>query len=249
MAATASLQGEPKVLPPVYSPSPLPFLLFVLTLSVQAKGLHGQDTEPRYLSAVLEPTSKKNASFYRVPNGTKADLFVGTTFSLDGRMKAEGTYDDDALTIEHGSFVFYHQNGNIESKGAYEHGLKSGVWKRFDPSGDALAEKIYDPEPLANIIYTRAQLMPRYSEGDERELVRYIKDRVNAEAGKRTKAKVTASFVVEKSGALSDVKVIGGKDAQVDKQVADAILSTAPWAPGMEKGQPVRVNVRIPVQF
>lgn len=233
----------------MYTPSPLPLLLFVLTLSVQANGLRGQDTEPRYLSAVLEPTSKKNASFYRVPNGTKEQLFVGTTYSLDGRMKAEGTYTDAALTIEHGTFVFYHQNGNIESSGAYEHGRKSGIWKRFEPTGDALAEKIYDPEPLANIIYTRAQTMPQYNEGDDRELVRYIKDRVNAGAGKRTKAKVTASFVVEKSGALSDVRVIGGKDAEVDQQVADAIRSTAPWSPGMEKGQPVRVNMRMPVQF
>lgn len=233
----------------MYRSSPLPLLLFVLTLSVQAEGLRGQDTEPRYLSAVLEPTSKKNASFYRVPNGKKADLFVGTTFSIDGRMKAEGTYNDEALTIEHGAFVFYHENGDIESKGSYEHGRKSGLWKRFGRGGDELAEKIYDPEPLANIVYTRAQVMPQYSEGDDRELVRYIKDRVNAEAGKRTKAKVTALFVVEKSGALSDVRVIGGKDAHVDEQVVDAIRATAPWSPGMEKGQPVRVNMRMPVQF
>ena len=233
----------------MYIPSPLPLLLFALTLSVQANGLQGQDPEPRYLSAVFEPTSKKNASFYRVPNGTKSDLFVGTTYSLDGRMKAEGTYNDAALTIEHGTFVFYHENGNIESTGAYEHGKKSGIWKRFEPGGGALAEKIYDPEPLANIIYSRAQVMPRYTDGDEKELVRYIKDRVNAEAGQRTKAKVTASFVVEKSGALSDMKVLGGKDATVDQRVADAIRSTAPWEPGLDKGQPVRVNVRLPVNF
>lgn len=202
-----------------------------------------------YLSAVLEPTSKKNAAFYRVPNGTKDELFIGTTFTVEGSLKAEGTYLDDALSIEHGMFIFYHANGEVESRGAYEHGKKTGLWKRFAASGEELAEKMYDPEPLANIIYTRAQVMPRYAEGDEKELVRYIKERVNAEAGQRTKAKVTASFVVEKSGALSDVKVLGGKDATVDQRVADAIRSTAPWEPGMDKGQPVRVNVRLPVNF
>ncbi len=216
---------------------------------VQAEGLHGQDTDPQYLSAVLEPTSKKNAAFYRVPNGMKDDLFVGTTYAVDGRMKAEGTYSDRDLRIEHGMFIFYHGNGEVESRGAYEHGKKTGLWKRYAVSGEPLAEKMYDPEPLANIIYTRAQVMPRYAEGDERELVRYIKERVNAETGKRIKAKVTASFVVEKSGALSDVKVLGGKNTTIDQHVAEAIRSTAPWEPGLDKGQPVRVNVRVPVNF
>jgi len=233
----------------VYKPSPLPLILLLFTLSVQAEGLQGQDTEPQYLSAVLEPTSKKNATYFRVPNGMKEDLFVGATYTVDGRLKAEGTYRDKELSIEHGMFIFYHANGEVESKGAYEHGKKTGLWKRFAVSGEELAEKMYDPEPLANIIYSRAQVMPRYADGDEKELVRYIKERVKAEAGQRTKAKVTASFVVEKSGALSDVKVLGGKDATTDQRVADAIRATAPWEPGMDKGQPVRVNVRLPVNF
>ena len=72
---------------------------------------------------------------------------------------------------------------------------------------------------------------------------------VKAPNGKKVKGSVVASFVVEKDGGLSDVKVVGGKNAQVDQQVVQAIQSTAPWQPGLEKGQPVRVAVKVPVKF
>jgi TonB family protein len=223
----------------------LPFVVFVAFIS----GVHAQGEDPQYLTAALEQTARKSAAFYRVANGMRSELYVGTLYSMDGRMKAEGTYADAALTIPHGAFVFYHSNGEVESRGNYQNGHKAGVWERYDQAGRPLAEKIYDPEPLANIIYTRAQVMPRNAMGGERELVRYIKDHLHNGNYPKARAKVMASFVVEKSGALTDVKVIGGKDPKVDQGVVDAIQATSPWEPGMEKGQPVRVQVRMPVNF
>jgi hypothetical protein len=45
------------------------------------------------------------------------------------------------------------------------------------------------------------------------------------------------------------VKVIEGQDKAVDEQVVDVIKSTSPWTPGVDKGVPVRVQMRVPVQF
>jgi TonB family protein len=220
-----------------------------MVLLTLANGALAQAEEPQYLTAALEQTARKSAAFYRVANGMRSELYVGNLYTLDGRMKAEGTYADAALNIPHGSFVFYHDNGEVESRGSYEHGQKAGVWERYDPAGRPLAEKIYDPEPLANIIYTRAQVMPRNAMGGDREFVRYIKEHLHNGSCPKAKAKVTASFVVEKSGVLTDVKVIGGKDPKVDQSVVEAIQATSPWEPGLERGQPVRVQVRMPVQF
>lgn len=217
-------------------------------LAASAQELSAQGGEPIYLTSALEHTAKKNAAYFRVPNGQREGLYVGATYTMDGKLKAEGTYQDEQLTVPHGTFVFYHANGKVESRGAYDNGRKSGLWERFDAGGNALAEKIYDPEPLENILYTRATIMPRYPEGDERAWVRAVKERASA-PGERLKAKLETSFVVEKSGALSDVKVIGAKDAATEQRVADAIRSTAPWEPGMERGLPVRVQLRMPVQF
>jgi hypothetical protein len=223
--------------------------LFVLLCGTASADARAQSADAQYLSATLEETSKKNAAYFRVPNGVRDGHFVGTIFSMDGRLKAEGTYIDSLFTVPHGSFVFYHANGTVESKGEYRNGKKTGPWERFDAAGKALAVKIYDHEPLENIIYTRAHIMPRYPQGDDRVLVRHIKDQVNAAGETKVKGNMTASFVVEKSGALSGVKVSGGESPVVEQRVADAIRSTAPWVPGSEKGQPVRVQIRLPVNF
>ncbi|MBL7939419.1 MAG: TonB family protein [Flavobacteriales bacterium] len=201
-----------------------------------------------YLSEVLEPTSKRNAAYFIQPDGKDGELFIGRIYTLDGKLKAEGRFRDEALTVEEGPFVFYHLNGQVESKGLYAMGNKSGVWERFDVMGQPLAEKVYNPEPLANIIYTRAQTMPQVA-GGERALVRTIKEKVTDPSGKNVRGSVTASFIVEKNGDLTDVKVVEGKNEAINDQVVDVIKSTAPWTPGEDKGVPVRVQMRLPVQF
>ncbi len=201
-----------------------------------------------FLSEVLEPTSKRNAAYYLQPDGKDGDLYIGKIYTLDGKLKAEGRFKDEALTLEDGPFVFYHANGKVESKGHYAMGNKSGLWERFDPWGQPMAEKVYNPEPLANIIYTRAQSMPQVP-GGERALVRTIREKVTDPSGKNVKGSVTASFVVEKNGDLTDVKVVEGKNEAINDQVVDMIKSTSPWTPGEDKGVPVRVQMRLPVQF
>ncbi|MEO8591322.1 MAG: energy transducer TonB [Flavobacteriales bacterium] len=224
-------------------------LILVFVISALAPKAMAQPSDRQYLSEVLAMTSKNKASYYRVVQGKDGDLFVGKTFSLDGKLKAEGRYKDAALTLEHGPFTFYHANGKVESQGEYDMGNKSGVWLRFDQRGRPLAEKIYNPEPLANIVYTRAGTMPRYRAGGDRELVRYIRQNVKPIAGEKLKGTITTSFIVEKDGALTDVKVVDGKSENIDQQVVQAIMASAPWEPGAERGQPVRVLMRVPVQF
>jgi len=208
-----------------------------------------QTGEPQYLSQVMTGTSRKHAAYYRVAEGMDGDAYIGRTYTMDGKLKAEGRYADPELSIEHGSFVFYHANGEVESRGEYVMGHKAGIWERFDPAGRPLAEKIYNPEPLANIVYTRAQTMPRYHGGDEKALVRYIKSNVTPPNGRKLRGEVVTSFIVEKNGSLSNVKVMEGEDPAIDEQVVNAIKATSPWEPGTEKGQTVRVQMRVPVQF
>jgi TonB family protein len=226
-----------------------PATLF-LSLFGSAICANAQDqlAERQYLSEVLALTTKKNAAYYRTATGKEGELYVARTFTMDGRVKAEGTYADVALTVEHGQFTFYHPNGKVESQGQFVMGLKAGVWQRFDQWGRPLAEKVYDPEALANIVYTRAQTMPEFP-GGEKALVRVIQDKVKAPEGRPFKGQVMASFIVEKSGELTEVKVVDGADEQLGREVVQAIKATSPWTPGEERGVPVRVQVRLPVQF
>lgn len=238
-----SEQRSPNVLHRLY------ILLSISLGSLTFVSAQGPDEGKQYLNEVLAMTAKKSARYYRVNEGKAGELYIGRTYTIDGKLKAEGHYSDAALRIPHGTFTFFHPNGKVESRGTYANGNKSGVWERFDVWGGALAEKVYDPEPLANIIYTRAQTMPEYLGGGEKAFVKYVKEKVTPISGDRLKGEVTASFVVEKNGELTDVKVIDGKDVVFDGQVVDAVRSTSPWQPGADQGRPVRVQMRVPVQF
>jgi hypothetical protein len=219
----------------------------LLALSFGHVSVSAQQHERQYLSEVLATTSRKNATFYRQLEGEQDGLAFARTYTMDGKVKAEGTYTDTSLRVEDGAFTFYHANGKVESRGRYVMGHKAGIWLRFDQWGRPLAEKVYDPEPLMNIVYTRAETMPAYP-GGEKELVKVLREQ-SMNDGIKPSRTMSATVLVEKSGELSEVKVTDGPDAASEERVADAIRSTAPWNPGVEMGQPVRVRVKLPVQF
>ena len=201
-----------------------------------------------YLNAVLEETSKSKATYYREPAGVQGDHYLGRTYSMDGVLKCEGSYVDEALRIEDGVFTFYHTNGKVESTGRYVKGLKTGVWLRYDKWGRDLAEKVYDPEPLKDILYTRAEVMPEYP-GGERAMIEFLRTRVQDPDGVRMKGRATASFVVEKDGSLTEVKVTDGMGDPFDERMVDALEGSPKWRPGLDQGRPVRVQMRVPVKF
>ena len=61
--------------------------------------------------------------------------------------------------------------------------------------------------------------------------------------------KVIVSFVVEKDGHLSDIKVIRGIGSGCDEEAVRVLKLAPAWKPGMQNGQPVRVQYTIPMNF
>lgn len=75
----------------------------------------------------------------KAPEGWAVRVYTGQ----DGRLVMTGTFADDSLTVAHGEFTFYHPNGQVESTGRFEQGVKAGTWHRYDPQGNALPDRIY----------------------------------------------------------------------------------------------------------
>jgi protein TonB len=61
--------------------------------------------------------------------------------------------------------------------------------------------------------------------------------------------KVFLTFVVERDGAVSNVKVVKGVDKLLDDEAVKAIESSPNWSPGLQRGRPVRVRFYIPLVF
>lgn len=61
--------------------------------------------------------------------------------------------------------------------------------------------------------------------------------------------RVIISFIIEKDGHLTDLKVLKGVVTELDRE-AMRVLKLAPaWKPGLQNGKPVRVKYTIPIVF
>lgn len=222
------------------TPSPMHALLLTASLIAMMPLPGGKKQARTYLNSVMEPTTKGKASYYKVPAGQDGALYVGRIFTMNDVLKAEGRYADADLRIAHGRFVFYFPSGKKECEGDYQMGNKSGIWLRYDEWGQQLAEKVYDPTPLENIVYTMAPTMPQYP-GGEQAMITYLRSKAgNVEGG-------MASFIVEKDGELSDIKVSGFEPA-ISDQLVDALDRAPRFEAGEKDGVPVRVQMRVPLK-
>ncbi|OWK69622.1 energy transducer TonB [Pedobacter sp. AJM] len=61
--------------------------------------------------------------------------------------------------------------------------------------------------------------------------------------------KVFVSFVVERDGSITDVKVLRGIGYGCDEEAMKVIKKSPLWKPGKNKGIPVRVRYNMPINF
>ena len=61
--------------------------------------------------------------------------------------------------------------------------------------------------------------------------------------------KVFVQFVIEKDGSITNVKVLRGVDASLDKEAVRVVQSMPKWKPGKQRGKPVRVSYNVPINF
>jgi len=93
--------------------------------------------------------------------------------------------------------------------------------------------------------------MPEFPGGDL-GLMKYIKKNVNypkiAKEYNIT-GKVYISFIVDKTGSVTNVKVVRGVDKNLDAEAVRVIKSLPKYKPGKQRGKAVRVMFTIPIKF
>ncbi|MEO6851079.1 MAG: energy transducer TonB [Mucilaginibacter sp.] len=68
-------------------------------------------------------------------------------------------------------------------------------------------------------------------------------------AKNRIQGKVFLTFVIEKDGSLSDVKVVRGVSTDIDAEAIRVVANSPKWIPGLQNGHPVRVQYTMPINF
>jgi len=126
-----------------------------------------------------------------------------------------------------------------------------------DANGEILKAKevIAQPEPPKheeeNKVFDVVEQMPSFPGGDA-ALMEYLSKNVKypvvaQENG--VQGRVIVTFVVERDGSVTDVKVIRSVDPSLDREASRVISSMPRWIPGKQNGSAVRVKYTVPVTF
>ena len=61
--------------------------------------------------------------------------------------------------------------------------------------------------------------------------------------------RVIVSFIVERDGSITDVRVVRSVDPSLDREASRVVRSMPRWSPGKQNGSAVRVKYTVPVVF
>ncbi len=112
-------------------------------------------------------------------------------------------------------------------------------------------EKKPEPPKEDNHVFTAVEQMPQFPGGDA-ALMKYISDHIRYPAmaqENNIQGRVVVQFVVTKTGAIGEVKVVRSKDPDLDKEAKRVVKSLPKFIPGKMNGQAVNVWYTLPINF
>ena len=116
---------------------------------------------------------------------------------------------------------------------------------------DVLVTEPVKPREEENKVFEVVEQMPSFPGGIS-ALMKYLSKNIKyppvaEEVG--IQGRVICTFVVERDGSVSDIRIAKSVDPSLDKE-AIRVVSTMPrWIPGRQNGQSVRVKFTLPVTF
>ena len=115
---------------------------------------------------------------------------------------------------------------------------------------EVVVEKVEQKEEETKVFEVVEQ-MPQFPGGDGalmQYLSSHIKYPVVAEEN-GIQGRVVCTFVVERNGSITDVRVVKSVDPSLDKEAVRVIKGMPNWIPGKQNGSAVRVKYTVPVTF
>ncbi|WP_242923732.1 energy transducer TonB [Pontibacter liquoris] len=115
----------------------------------------------------------------------------------------------------------------------------------IDGTSDVVAE-VVEEKP-----YTYVEQMPTFP-GGETEMLKYLAKNIRYPAAAQragVEGLVVLSFVVGKTGEISEIQVIKNLGAGTDEEAMRVVKSMPKWTPGKQNGRAVPVRYTLPVRF
>ena len=117
-----------------------------------------------------------------------------------------------------------------------------------------VTDKVVDEVPPAaevTKVWDVVEQMPSFKGGDQ-ALLDWLHKAIHYPAiaeENGIQGRVVCTFVVERDGSITDVKVVRSVDPSLDKEAVRVLKSMPKWIPGKQNGSSVRVKFTLPVTF
>ncbi|AMR31144.1 energy transducer TonB [Mucilaginibacter sp. PAMC 26640] len=118
-----------------------------------------------------------------------------------------------------------------------------------EPVGNSDVKQVVEENP--NQIFTAVEKQPTFP-GGEGGFGKYLSKNLRYPAIARennVQGRVVLTFVVERDGSLTDIKVLRPLGSGTDEEAIRVLKSSPKWSPGIQNGRPVRVQYSIPINF
>ncbi len=102
-----------------------------------------------------------------------------------------------------------------------------------------------------NDVYAAVEHAPSYP-GGITEFYKFLSSNIVYPQSARKaniQGKVFLTFIIEKDGAVSNVKVVRGVSAAIDSEAVRVMRTSPNWMPGKQNNVPVRCQYTVPISF
>jgi protein TonB len=103
-----------------------------------------------------------------------------------------------------------------------------------------------------NGLFSVVEEMPKFKGGDINRFREWVQKKTkypDIATINGIQGKVYVTFIVEKDGSVTNVKVIKGVDPLINDEALKAVASSPKWSPGRQRGVAVRVSYLIMLNF
>lgn len=109
-----------------------------------------------------------------------------------------------------------------------------------------------DEEEAVEEVFYIVEDMPSFQGGDLNTFRNWVQSNMEYPAiasENGISGKVIVQFAINARGEVVDVQVVRGVDPSLDKEAMRAVKLSPKWAPGKQRGKPVKVQYTMPVNF
>ena len=105
------------------------------------------------------------------------------------------------------------------------------------------------PEAQPLLLGIVSEIMPVYKNGGSEGLIKFIRENLKYPVSSMPSGKVFLSFVVSKTGKVTDLHIQRGLEPAADSEALRVMRLMGPWKPGEQQGRPIDVSYTLPITF